>query len=456
MHADRAALDPLLISISLHTTQHLLTPPESPQPRLAVSSLDRSADGSSNAALPFALSQSLVRYPLYYSKLSSLLSSLPVAQTIVSTSNSNRDGTSALTLQLSPAGAVNNGATHGIGPGGRNTSSEVALAQHIQRTTHAALLEAIKLGDFMSLQSLLMAPPSLHDGQSSSGGGSGGGAGGGGSANVALVNHHDPQTGLTPLHHALRTRPLPSMETVKILYQAGADMNAQSHYGRTALHHLCRFSLEHALAPIADNSAGNNNNITTSANAHQASSANSTGGVADSTMAAEDFKPHQRKHRHRTDTNGSVGSNHLTPTNGKEAPGSSAASTTSSNDLSTGPRHPHGTLVDTGAVKTASPEEIQRASQHLADCCRLLLRLGSLVNIADRHGNTPLHFAVEYGGVLEVVSVLVKEGADIEQRNTKGLKPLDVVRGEQSEEMRRILGRSKTLAIFIEEKRTVV
>ncbi|GJJ77413.1 uncharacterized protein EMPS_09772 [Entomortierella parvispora] len=432
---------------------HLLTPPESPQPRLAVSSLDRSADGSNNAALPFALSQSLVRYPLYYSKLSSLLSSLPVAQSIVSTSNSNRDGTSALTLQLSPAGAVNNGVNNNaLGPGGRTTSSEVVTAQQIQRTTHAALLEAIKLGDFMSLQSLLMAPPSLNDGQggsssgSSSGSNGGGGGSGGGSANVALVNHHDPQTGLTPLHHALRTRPLPSMETVKILYQAGADMNAQSHYGRTALHHLCRFSLEHALAPIVDDTSANNNNASASTTTtQQGSSTNSIGGVSGSTTTAvEDFKPHRRKHRHRTDTNGSAGSNHLTPTNGKEAPGSSAASTTSSNDLSTGPRHPHGTLMDTGAVKTASPEEIQRASQHLADCCRLLLRLGSLVNIADRHGNTPLHFAVEYGGVLEVVAVLVKEGADIEQRNTKGLNPLDVVRGEQSEEMRRILesGRS--------------
>ncbi|KAF9211059.1 hypothetical protein BGZ59_008573 [Podila verticillata] len=383
---------------------HLLTPPESPQPRSAASSLDRAADGSRNTALPHALSQSLVRYPLYYSKLSSLLSSLPAAQSVTS-----KDG--SLALQPNSSGSGSNG---------RKTSSEVALAQQIQRTTHTALLEAIKLGDYMSLQSLLMAPPALND--------TAGGVGSG--PNVALVNHHDPQTGLTPLHHALRTRPLPSMETVKILYQAGADMNAQSHYGRTALHHLCRFSLEHALAPITDDNTGvNATNTTTPA---------TTGIVIEEPRA-------RRKNRHRTETSGSAGSNHLMPM-GREVPSSSAASTTSSNDLSTGPRHPHGTLIDTGAVKSASPEEIQRASQHLAACCRLLLRLGSLVNIADRHGNTPLHFAVEYGGVLEVVKVLVKEGADIEQRNTKGLKPLDVVRGEQSEDMRRILegGRSNS------------
>ncbi|KAI8597875.1 hypothetical protein EDD21DRAFT_407267 [Dissophora ornata] len=312
---------------------HLLTPPESPQPRRAFSALDRAADGSSNAALPFALSQSLVRYPLYYSKLSSLLSSLPVAQNI-------------------------------------------------------------------------------------------------GSAAAAAAAAGGP--GLTPLHHALRTRPLPSMETVKILYQAGADMNAQSHYGRTALHHLCRFSLEYALAPINtdDNPTG------------------STGGkaavTAQSTTAGTEESPRssRKKNRHRTETGGSAVSNHLMP-NGKDQTGSSAVSTTSSNDFSsTGPRHSNGVMADSAVIKTASPEDIQRASKYLADCCRLLLRLGSLVNISDRNGNTPLHFAVEFGGVLEVVSVLVNEGADIEQRNTKGLKPVDVVRGEQSEDMRRILAES--------------
>ncbi|KAG0215925.1 hypothetical protein BGX28_007151 [Mortierella sp. GBA30] len=399
---------------------HLLTPPESPQPRTTVSALDRSADGASNATLPYALSQSLVRYPLYYSKLSSLLSSLPVAQTI-----SSKDG--ALTIQQSTAAAGGN----------RKSSSEMALAQQIQRTTHAALLEAIKLGDYMSLQSLLMTPPTVNDSTNT------GQTNNGNTPNVALVNHHDPQTGLTPLHHALRTRPLPSMEIVKILYQAGADMNAQSHYGRTALHHLCRFSLEHALSPIIDEGSAAN------AVVQAASGSTIQGSSVDAT--AEDSASGRRSNRQRTETNGSGGPNHLNP-NGKDGPGSSAASTTSSNDLSTGPRHLQGTLPDTSAVKTASPEEIRRASKHLADCCRLLLRLGSLVNIADRHGNTPLHFAVEYGGVLEVVSVLVKEGADIEQRNTRGLKPLDVVRGEQSEEMRRILvsGRSKANGEAIE------
>ncbi|KAG0295097.1 hypothetical protein BGZ98_001517 [Dissophora globulifera] len=400
---------------------HLLTPPESPQPRTTVSALNRSADGSNNAAIPHALSQSLVRYPLYYSKLSSLLSSLPSSQ------------------NLGSAAAAARGVGVGAGAGAGGNALQVDGAHHLQRTTHASLLEAIKLGDYMSLQSLLMAPPSLNDSTT--------GEGSSGSAGVALVNHHDPQTGLTPLHHALRTRPLPSMETVKILYQAGADMNAQSHYGRTALHHLCRFSLEHALAPLYDDDNSNNTN---SAGTDGSSASTIFAGTSSSsaTAVAEETRSSRKKNRNRTETNGSTASNHLTP-NGKDLPGSSAASTTSSNDLSsTGVRHPNGANLESGAVQRASPEEIQRASKHLADCCQLLLRLGSLVNISDRNGNTPLHFAVEYGGILEVVSVLVREGADIEQRNTKGLKPLDVVRGEQSEEMRRILesGRTKSIS----------
>ncbi|KAF8985043.1 hypothetical protein BGZ46_006175 [Entomortierella lignicola] len=397
---------------------HLLTPSESPLPRTTVSStLDRSADGSTNTALPYALSQSLVRYPLYYSKLSSLLSSHPVAQTNTNSARLN---------------------------------SENALSQQIQRPTHAELLEAIKLGDFMLLQSLLMPPASMNESNITNSN-NGGNSNNAGNATFTHVNHHDPQTGLTPLHHALRTRPLPSMETVKILYQAGADMNAQSHYGRTALHHLCRFSLEHALTPINDDA----NATATAAAAATPQAIGSSVVVTNGTpngSVIDGSRSNRRKNRYRTETNGSIGSTHLSP-NGKEVPGSSAASTTSSNDLSTGSRNANGALIDSGVVKAASPEEIQRVSKHLANCCRLLLRLGSLVNIPDRHGNTPLHFAVEYGGILEVVSVLVQHGADIEQRNTKGLKPLDVVRGEQSEEMRRILesGRKKLTGDATEE-----
>lgn len=364
----------------------MLTPPGSSPTRTAASVLDRSSDASSNAALPYTLSQSLVRYPLYYSKLSSLLSSLPVTP-----ASGSKD--------------VKQSAVSG------NTNKQA----EIQRTFHAALLEAIKLGDYMSLQSLLISPP-LRDGNNNSNNG----------VPVSLVNHHDSQTGLTPLHNALRTRPLPSIETIKILYQAGADMNAQSHYGRTALHHLCRFSPDHALAPSQDDTPANNNSTS---NPHV------NGTTVSSTSGSTVMEGGRKKNRYRTNTNGSGGSNHLT--DGKAQPGSSAASITSSNDPSSkGSRHDS---------KSASPQDVQRASEHLAECCRLLLCLGSLVNIQDRHGNTPLHFAVEYGGVPQVVNVLVQAGADSELRNMKGLKPSDVIRAEQSEEIRRILGKQEPI-----------
>ena len=51
--------------------------------------------------------------------------------------------------------------------------------------------------------------------------------------------------------------------------------------------------------------------------------------------------------------------------------------------------------------------------QHLAMCAALLIRLGALVNIAGPNGNTPLHFAAEFGGVPEVLEVLIMEGADL-------------------------------------------
>ncbi|KAG0224749.1 hypothetical protein BGW42_004886 [Actinomortierella wolfii] len=381
----------------------LLTPPESPEPS---PTLPPERSGKRKPPLPPTLSQSLVRYPLYYSKLSSLLSSLPSNN---SDNNGNGPGSLSMHSQI-------------------RSSADAVQIQQMQKTTHLALLEAIRLGDHLSLQSLLMAPPARGDNQN-------------GPSSIALVNHHDPQTGLTPLHHALRTRPLPSLETVKILYQAGADMNAQSHYGRTALHHLCRFSLEHALTPVL---------TPEEIQAQQAAAAAAAAAANNATPKSPDEARPRRRPHDRTDTAGSSNSNHLTPAAKDVNPTiSSAASTTSSNDLSTGAaRGPNGQLPDTNAVANASPEEIKRISNHLAKCCKLLLRLGSLVNIADRHGNTPLHFAVEYGGVLEVVQVLVDEGADIDQRNTKGLKPLDVVRGEQSEEMRKILesGRKKNAA----------
>ncbi|KAG1246959.1 hypothetical protein G6F68_014411 [Rhizopus microsporus] len=103
--------------------------------------------------------------------------------------------------------------------------------QPLVQVLPAAFLQAIKVHDHLSLQTLLMKPPTLNSHQTRLG-------------PPLLINHHDPKTGLTPFHHAMRTKPLPSLETIKLLYHAGADMNAQTYYGRTALHHLARFGMD--------------------------------------------------------------------------------------------------------------------------------------------------------------------------------------------------------------------
>lgn len=197
----------------------------------------------------------------------------------------------------------------------------------------SAFLHAIKIHDHLSLQTLLLKSPSINGIPSSPG--------------PLLINYHDPKTGLTAFHHAMRTKPLPSLDTITMLYQAGADINAQTYYGRTALHHLSRFG------PDKDGKSW---------------------GI--------------QKHNPNT--------------------------------------LPSISTQSVGGVPIAN---------HVAMCASVLIRFGALVNIADPTGNTPLHFAAEFGGVMEVIQVLIMEGgADLSVKNKKDLTPLDVCK---SEEMRR-------------------
>ncbi|KAI9249541.1 hypothetical protein BY458DRAFT_525521 [Sporodiniella umbellata] len=239
-----------------------------------------------------------LRYPLNYTRLSHLISSMPNYPS--SLSHLQFDTPQELDL-LDPA------------------------SQPLLQIIQSAFLQAIKIHDHLSLQTLLLKPPSLNAHQVSYG-------------PPLLMNHHDPKTGLTPLHHAMRTKPLPSLETIKLLYHAGVDVNAQTYYGRTALHHLARFGL---------------------------------------------------------DPEGGSWGIQKNPT--------SAVSTTEETDV---------------------PE-------HLARCASLLIRLGALVNMADPTGNTPLHFAAEFGGIAQVIAVLILEGhADIYLKNKKGLSALDVCKSK--------------------------
>ncbi|KAI9263658.1 hypothetical protein EDC94DRAFT_540227 [Helicostylum pulchrum] len=196
----------------------------------------------------------------------------------------------------------------------------------------SAFLQAIKIHDHLSLQTLLMQSPPVHGKQP---------------AGPLLINHHDPKTGLTAFHHAMRTKPLPSLDTITMLFQAGADMNAQTYYGRTALHHLARFGQDKDSQAWGIQKSNHN------------------------PSAQQQQQPNQNKIK------------------GVQVP------------------------------------------QHLAMCASLLIRFGSLVNIADPTGNTPLHFAAEFGGVFEVLEVLILEGgADFGLKNKKGLTPLDVCKSD--------------------------
>ncbi|KAG2201829.1 hypothetical protein INT47_004386, partial [Mucor saturninus] len=205
--------------------------------------------------------------------------------------------------------------------------ADTAQVQIVQ----SAFLHAIKIHDHLSLQTLLMKSPSVNGGVPSPG--------------PLLINHHDPKTGLTAFHHAMRTKPLPSLDTITLLYQAGADINAQTYYGRTALHHLSRF--------------------------------------------------------------------------GRDKDGKSWGIQKNNHTVTPPIQQPITTIQ---GVPVA---------QHIAMCASVLIRFGALVNIADPTGNTPLHFAAEFGGVMEVIQVLIMEGgADLNVKNKKQLTPLDVCKTE--------------------------
>ncbi|RCI03883.1 hypothetical protein CU098_010454 [Rhizopus stolonifer] len=241
----------------------------------------------------------VLKYPINYTKLSHLINTMPNYSS--SLSHLQFDTLHDLDL-LDPA------------------------AQPLVQIIQSAFLQAIKIHDHLSLQTLLLKPPSLNAHQTRQG-------------PPLLMNHHDPKTGLTPFHHAMRTKPLPSLETIKLLYHAGADINAQTYYGRTALHHLARFGL---------------------------------------------------------DSEGSWG---IQKSNQGSVP------------------------MDADVP------------QHLAHCASLLIRLGALVNMADPTGNTPLHFAAEFGGIAQVIQVLILEGgADITLKNKKGASPLDVCKSKELQE----------------------
>lgn len=244
-----------------------------------------------------------------------------------------------------------------------------------------AFLHAIRSHDHVSLQTLLLwSPPLKLDNSRPS--------------SALLINHHDTKTGLAAIHHAMRSKPLPSLDTLAMLYQAGADINAQTYYGRTALHHLARIGL---------NKDGTSWGIQKNTVKQQQPNTN-----AQPIIPLEEqttLVSHFVGDRLSTVSVSSTGSD-ITTLQGSVA------------DVLLNP-----------AMKSilAAPT----VSAHLGLCASLLVQFGALVNIADPTGNTPLHFASEFGAVPEVLEVLIMDGnADLHLKNKKQQTPLDICKTE--------------------------
>lgn len=274
-------------------------------------------------------------------------------------------------------------------------------AAPITQILQNAFLQAIKRHDHATLRTLLLWSPPLHKDQRPLSG-------------PLLVNFHDPKTGMTALHHAMRTKPLPSLDTIVLLYQAGIDINSQTYYGRTALHHLARFGLDKDGKTWAIQKSNKDQKTQPPQTPQQR------------TMSA---------HPMRMNSISSMTSSVADA--GPSSPPPPLSPTTEQNDTDPSRYSVQSAESATSASSNHAPDATWKAimaaptvPQHLAAAASLLIRLGALVNIADPNGNTPLHFAAEFGGVPEVLEVLIMENADLTLKNKKGLTPLDVCKNE--------------------------
>ncbi|KAF7730544.1 hypothetical protein EC973_001925 [Apophysomyces ossiformis] len=319
--------------------------------------------------IPFATH---TKYPISYTKLSSLIATLPTYPS--SLSHLQFDTSKDIDL-LDPNSAP--------------------LIQIIQ----SAFLQSIRTHDHHALRTLLLWSPPLRKEEWSASG-------------PLLVNYHDPKTGMTALHHAVRARPLPSIDTIIMLYHAGADINAQTYYGRTALHHIARFGVDKDGKSWGIQKSGK---AATGEGKKERRKNSSPSPMTSPTLEVRPMDYSEEltlgldpKRTHRLSIQSAI----------------SSRSSASENAV-------RGSMAETNDVLTKKILNGSTVPQHLANCTSLLLRLGALVNIADPTGNTPLHFAAEFGAVPEVLEVLMVEGyADLSLKNKKGLTPLDVCKSD--------------------------
>ncbi|CAO3590314.1 unnamed protein product [Absidia cylindrospora] len=333
----------------------------------------------------------IARYPVSYTKLSTLISSLPQYQS--SLSHLEFDTLDDVDL-MDPV-----------------TAPIVQLVQ-------TAFLHSIKSHDHISLQTLLLwSPPLRHDNRSSG---------------ALLINYHDSKTGLTAIHHAMRAKPLPSLDTLAMLYQAGADINAQTYYGRTALHHLARIGVDKD-----GKSWGIQKSVTKAAATQQQQPHNPRLRANSSSSSTPPSMP-----THFEETEDTATATH-TSTYSQQPSATTPVSPSFGNRLSTvsaiSTRSTGSDTTSRTSMVDVSQDPITQSvlaaptvPAHLGLCASMLIHFGALVNIADPTGNTPLHFAAEFGAVPEVLEVLIMDGnADLHLKNKKQQTPLDICKTEE-------------------------
>lgn len=82
-------------------------------------------------------------------------------------------------------------------------------------------------------------------------------------------------------------------------------------------------------------------------------------------------------------------------------------------------------------IKSALRRAVEYSLYELTEC---LIHHGAYVNEQDEHGDTLLHYAVQYYKI-SMAQILLANGADASIRNNAGLTPLDLLRKNKTFEM---------------------
>lgn len=73
--------------------------------------------------------------------------------------------------------------------------------------------------------------------------------------------------------------------------------------------------------------------------------------------------------------------------------------------------------------------------QNKIDSVKCLLRLGANVNWEGQHGETPLEFAIGYGASIEILEILIHDGAKLDHKNKWGQTPLFIAKRKNRQDI---------------------